>query len=103
MSKSAPITISSTVLRIRVEKQLGRPVDDDVWQRSEDYARMKIRYQREQYAQETGFDNDYLVWLTADTVRETEFSDFTIADCEIKLEHLRKVGELEGSRPAWDC
>ena len=103
MSKSAPITISSAVLRIRVEKHLGRPVDNDVWQRSEDYARMKLSYYREHYPQETGYTNEYLVWLTADTVRETEFSDFTAEDCRIKLEHLRKVGELEGSRAAWDC
>lgn len=102
LSKRAPITISSDTLRIRVEKHLGRPVDADVWRRSEAYARMKLDYCRERYPEDTYYDNEYLVLLTADTVRETEFSDYTMADCEIKLEHLRKIGELERRRAAWD-
>ena len=97
MSKSAPITISSAVLRIRVEKHLGRQVNDDVWKRSEEYARMKLNYYREHYPEETCYSNDYLVWLTADTVRETEFSDFTAEDCRIKLEHLGKIKPREGA------
>ena len=31
------------------------------------------------------FDNDYLVLLTADTVRETEFSDLTHALCGLTV------------------
>lgn len=94
-SDSPPITINSATLRIRVEKHLGRPVDDVVWQRSEAYARMKIEYCRVRYTDVDYFDNEYLVLITADTVRETEFSDYTIADCAIKLDHLRKVAETQ--------
>ena len=31
------------------------------------------------------YDNDYLVLLTADTVRETEFSDLTHALCDLTV------------------
>lgn len=85
MSKSAPITITSAELRARVEEALTRPVSDDVWKRSESYARMKLDHCREREPEITYYDNHYLVLLTYDTVLETEYSDFTIADCERKL------------------
>ena len=69
MSKSAPITISSAALRERVEDHLDRMIPDHTW----DYP--DVDY----------FDNEYLVLLTADTVNETEFSDYTMADCAAKM------------------
>ena len=74
---------SSEMLRALVEDHLGRRVNDDVWERSESYARRKLEYYRER--QPEVYTNWYLVLLTADTVKETEFSDFTEADCEAKM------------------
>lgn len=85
MSKSAPITISSAALRERVEDYLGRWIPDSTWERSEPYARRKLDACRERDPEIDYYNNEYLVLLTADTVRETEFSDFTIADCMAKM------------------
>ena len=81
--KIAPCLIDSKELRTRVEADLGRKVDDDVWQRSEKYARHKLDYCS--LSQPEIYSSEYLVLLTADTVRETEFSDFTMADLERKM------------------
>ena len=81
MSKSAPITISSAALRERVEDYLDRLIPDHTWERSEPYARRKLDLYRERYPDVDYYNNEYLVLLTADTVNETEFSDFTMADC----------------------
>lgn len=91
--KIAPCLIDSKELRARVEADLGRKVDDDVWQRSEQYARRKLEYYRER--QPEVYTNWYLVLLTADTVRETEFSDFTEADCEAKMK-AKEAAKSEG-------
>lgn len=85
MSKSAPITITSADLREQVEDYLGRWIPECVWRRSEHYARRKLDLYRERYPEIDHYDNEYLVLLTADTVRETEFSDFTAADCAMKM------------------
>lgn len=79
MSSSAPITISSHELRERVEDHLDLWIPDDVWDRSEPYARRKLDLCRQRQPEIDYYDNDYLVLLTADTVRETAFSDYTIA------------------------
>ena len=47
MSKSPPITITSEELRDRVEEYLDRWIPDDVWNRSEPYARRKLDLCRE--------------------------------------------------------
>jgi len=47
MSKSSPITITSEELRERVEEYLDRWIPDDVWNRSEPYARRKLDLCRE--------------------------------------------------------
>ena len=73
---SPEITITSEELRERVEDNLDRWIPDDVWNRAEPYARHK---------NEVNYDNDYLVLLTADTVRETEFSDLTHALCDLTV------------------
>lgn len=85
MSKSPPITITSAALRAKVEQGLGRPVADDVWKRSEAYARMKLDYCRERYPEIDYYDNFYLAVLAFDTVKEIEFSDYTAADCAAKM------------------
>lgn len=85
MSRSAPITITSADLRDRVEDYLGRWIPECIWRRSEPYARRKLNLYRERYPEIDHYDNEYLVLLTADTVRETEFSDFTAADCAMKM------------------
>lgn len=85
MSKSPPITITSEELRDRVEERLNRWIPDDVWKRSEPYARHKLDLCRERQPEIEYYNNEYLVLLAADTVRETEFSDSTIADCTAKM------------------
>lgn len=79
MSNSAQITITSDELRERVEDQLGQWIPDHLWDRSEPYARRKLDLYRQRQPEITYYNNDYLVLLTADTVRETAFSDYTIA------------------------
>lgn len=85
MSKSSPITITSEELRERVEEYLDRWIPDDVWNRSEPYARRKLDFYREREPEVEYYNNEYLVLLAADTVRETEFSDFTLADYAAKM------------------
>lgn len=85
MSKSSPITITSEELRERVEEYLDRWIPDDVWNRSEPYARRKLDFCREREPEVEYNNNEYLVLLAADTVRETEFSDFTLADYAAKM------------------
>lgn len=79
---SPEITITSEELRERVEDRLDRWIPDDVWNRAEPYARHKNEVNRQRHPEIDYYDNDYLVLLTADTVRETEFSDLTHALCE---------------------
>ena len=79
------ITITSEELRERVEDYLGRWIPDSLWERSEPYARRKLDLCRERQPEVECFNNEYLVLLAADTVRETEFSDFTLADYAAKM------------------
>ena len=79
---SPEITITSEELRERVEDHLDRWIPDDVWNRAEPYARRKLDLCRERSPEIDYYNDEYLVLLTADTVRETAFSDFTIAACE---------------------
>lgn len=76
------ITITSEELRERVEEHLGRWIPDSLWERSEPYARRKLDLCRERSPEIDYYNDEYLVLLTADTVRETAFSDFTTAACE---------------------
>lgn len=75
MSKSPPITITSDELRSRVEDILDRWIPDKKWGNGEAYARRKLDIYRERWPDVTHYDNDYLVMLTADTIREAEFAD----------------------------
>lgn len=82
---SPEITITSEELRERVEDRLDRWIPDDVWNRAEPYARHKNEVNRQRHPEIDYYDNDYLVLLTADTVRETEFSDLTHALCGLAV------------------
>lgn len=82
-SMSPEITITSEELRERVEDRLDRWIPDDVWNRAEPYARHKNEVNRQRHPEIDYYDNDYLVLLTADTVREIEFSDLTHALCDL--------------------
>ena len=84
-SMSPEITITSEELRERVEDRLDRWIPDDVWNRAEPYARHKNEVNRQRHPEIDYYDNDYLVLLTADTVRETEFSDLTHALCDLTV------------------
>ncbi len=75
MSKSPIITITGAELRAKVEKLLDRRIPDEAWESGETYARRKLEIYRERWPDVTHYDNDYLVMLTADTVREAEFAD----------------------------
>ena len=79
------ITVTSDELRERVEEYLGRWIPDSTRERSETYARHKLDLCRERQPEVEYFNNEYLVLLAADTVRETEFSDFTLADYAAKM------------------
>lgn len=82
---SPEITITSEELRERVEDHLDRWIPDDVWNRAEPYARHKNEVNRQRHPEIDYYDNDYLVLLTADTVRETELSDFTRDLCGLTV------------------
>lgn len=102
---SPEITITSEELRERVEDHLDRWIPDDVWNRAEPYARHKNEVNRQRHPEIDYYDNDYLVLLTADTVRETEFSDLTHALCDLTVDratHARRSSSLPayGSRTA---
>ena len=75
MSKSQPITISSDELRARVEDVLDRWIPDKAWANGESYARHKLDIYRERWPDVTHYDDEYLVMLTADTIREAKFAD----------------------------
>lgn len=83
MSESAPITITSAELRERVEDRLGQWLPDSMWSRAEHYARLKLDQYRLRWPEIDYYDNDYLVLLTADTVREMAFSDYTFAVSQV--------------------
>ena len=89
MSKSSTITINSAELRDRTEEHLGRWIPDKLWDRAEPYARRKLELARQREPDVTYYDNDYLVLLTADTVRETEFADCVNAISAARMEAAR--------------
>lgn len=81
MSRSPAITISSEDLRQQVEDRLDRLIPDPLWEEAEPYARHKLNLYREWYPEADYYDNRYLVLLTADVVKETAFSEYTLAVC----------------------
>lgn len=85
MTTSPPITIESAELRSKVEENLGK-IPDELWNRAEKHARRKLNSYRERWPDADYFDNTYLVLLTEDTVKETAFSDYTIAASTMIME-----------------
>lgn len=75
--------IGSCELKARVEESLGTVLDPDFFGQAEQYARRKLDMCNERAGRiygEDGYGDEYLVLLTADTVREMAFS----AWCEIR-------------------
>ena len=58
-----------------MEDKLDRMIPTGVWTRAEAYARRKIELYRQRWPEAGIYDDDYLVELAADTVRETELAD----------------------------
>ena len=79
MTKSPPITITSAELREAVENELDALIPDGLWSRAEHYARCKLDLVRERTPEVDYYGNQYLILLTADMVKELNFSDYTIA------------------------
>jgi len=72
------ITISE--LKARVEEDVGTVICPVIFQRAENYARRKLNFINERAGREygeEGYGDEYLVLLTADTVREMAFSEYT--------------------------
>ena len=69
--------IGSWELKARVEESLGTVLDPDFFGQAEQYARRKLDMCNERAGRiygEDGYGDEYLVLLTADTVREMAFS-----------------------------
>ena len=85
--------IGGRELKARVEEHLGAALAPDFFGKAERCARRKLDLCNEragrQYG-EDGYGDEYLVLLTADTVREMTFS----AWCEIRNEEIRKKGAV---------
>lgn len=88
--------IGAAELKARVEERLGSELDPVFFARAERYARRKLdlcngRAGR-RYGEE-GYGDEYLVLLTADTVREMAFSDYTMARSAAIMSARRKAVE----------
>ena len=73
--------IGSCELKARVEESLGTVLDPDFFGQAEQYARRQLDLCNERAGRkygEDGYGDDYLVLLTADTVREMAFSEYTM-------------------------
>lgn len=68
--------IASETLRRKVEIYMAHRIPDDLWERAEQYARHKLSLYRQRWPEKAAdYDDEYLVILTADTVREMAFAD----------------------------
>ena len=73
--------IGSCELKARVEESLGTVLDPDFFGQAEQYARRKLDMCNERAGRiygEDGYGDEYLVLLTADTVLEMAFSEYTM-------------------------
>lgn len=69
--------IPSSDLKAKVEKEVGATLDPGFFDQAEQYARRKLDLCNERAGRkygEDGYGDEYLVLLTADTVREMAFS-----------------------------
>ena len=73
--------ILTSDLKVRVEEAIGTEICPAFFAQAEQYARRKLDLCNEragrQYG-EDGYGDEYLVLLTADTVREMAFSEWTM-------------------------
>ena len=84
--------IGSGTLTARVEESMGAALAPDFFDRAERYARRKLDLCNERAGRkygEDGYGDEYLVLLTADTVREMAFS----AWCEIRNAEITAARE----------
>ena len=73
--------ITTSELKARVEKEVGTEICPAFFQKAEKYARRKLDLANELAGRkygEDGYGDDYLVLLTADTVREMAFAEYSL-------------------------
>lgn len=73
--------IATSELKARVEKDVGTEICPAFFQKAERYARHKLNLINERAGRkygEDGYGDEYLVLLTADTVREMAFSEYAL-------------------------
>ena len=83
---------NKSALQLEVEKEMGFEIDEDLFAYLEHYARRKLEVANKSAGRawgEDGYGDEYLVLLTADTVREMAFS----AWCEIRNAEITAAGE----------
>lgn len=88
--------IGSCALKARVEENLGAAMAPDFFGRAEQYARRKLDLCNERAGRkygEDGYGDEYLVLLTADTVREMAFS----AWCDMRSAEILAARKGESS------
>ncbi len=83
---------NKSALQLEVEKEMGFEIDEDLFGYLEHYARRKLEVANKSAGRawgEDGYGDEYLVLLTADTVREMAFS----AWCEIRNAEITAARE----------
>ena len=73
--------IKTSELKAMVEKEVGTEICPAFFQKAEKYSRRKLDLANERAGRkygEDGYGDEYLVLLTADTVREMAFSEYTL-------------------------
>ena len=73
--------LTTAELKAMVEKEVGTEICPVFFQKAEKYARRKLDLVNERAGRkygEDGYGDEYLVLLTADTVREMAFSEYTL-------------------------
>ena len=101
--------IGSWAMKARVEENLGVALAPGFFDKAEQYARRKLDLCNERAGRkygEDGYGDEYLVLLTADTVREMAFSEYTmIRSAEIidgrKVAKIRESLLLARSPKRW--
>lgn len=88
--------LTAAELKARVEEEVGAEICPAFFQKAERYARRKLDWINERAGRkygEDGYGDEYLVLLTADTVREMAFSEYTfIRSMEIMAARAAQEG-----------
>ena len=72
-------------LKAKVDRRLGWNTPPDSFRAAEEYARRKLAIYKSRNPGAAGYGEEYLVELTADTLRERQFSRHTIKTHEARL------------------